>query len=35
MELYKNFKDNMGQTLLPVLSIDQNLLETIAKFNMD
>ena len=27
--------DNMGQTALSVLSLDQNLLETIAKFNID
>ena len=27
--------DNMGQTVLSILSLDQNLLETIAKFNMD
>ena len=27
--------DNMGQTVLSVLSLDQNLIETIAKFNID
>ena len=28
MKLYKNFMDNMGQSVLSVLSLDQNLLET-------
>ena len=27
--------DNMGQNILSVLSLDQNLVETIAKLNMD
>ena len=35
MKLYKTFMDNMGQTVLSVLSFDQNLQETIVKFNMD
>ena len=29
MKLYKNFMDNMGQSVFSVLSLDQNLLETI------
>ena len=35
MKLYKNVTVNMSQTVLSVLSLDQNLLETIEKFNMD
>ena len=39
MKVYKNFiyVDNMGQTVLSVYisSLNQNLLENIAKFNID
>ena len=35
MKLYKNFMGNMGETVLFVLPFDQNLLETIIKFNID
>ena len=34
-ETLQNFIGNMGETVLFVLSFDQNLLETITKFNID